>query len=96
MSDYVSYKELAKRLGVDPTTIRRVTERYGAELGISVQKGAPTPATQSGHTTSRTRMPINLLRSTRHALRAHAEAGFRAFIVGTLSVAQKARLGREQ
>ena len=39
MSEMVTYKELAKRLGVDPTTIRRLVERYGAELGISLQKG---------------------------------------------------------
>lgn len=39
MSESVSYKELSKRLGVDPTTIRRLIERYGAELAIQVQKG---------------------------------------------------------
>jgi len=39
MSDFVSYKELANRLGVDPTTVRRLLERHGAELGIEVQKG---------------------------------------------------------
>ena len=30
---------MAKRLGVDPTTVRRLIERHGAELGIEVQKG---------------------------------------------------------
>jgi len=39
MNDFVSYKLLAKRLGVDPTTIRRLIERFGSQLGISVQKG---------------------------------------------------------
>ncbi|MBI3995893.1 MAG: GIY-YIG nuclease family protein [Nitrospirae bacterium] len=39
MSETVTYKEIAKRLGVDPTTIRRLLEKHGAELGISVQKG---------------------------------------------------------
>lgn len=39
MSETVTYKEMARRLKVDPTTIRRLVERYGPELGISVQKG---------------------------------------------------------
>lgn len=39
MSDYVTFKDLAKRISVDPTTIRRLIERFGAELGIEVQKG---------------------------------------------------------
>ena len=39
MSDYVTFKDLAKRLALDPTTIRRLIERFGAELGIEVQKG---------------------------------------------------------
>jgi hypothetical protein len=39
MSETVTYKEMANRLGVDPTTIRRLLEKHGAELGISVQKG---------------------------------------------------------
>lgn len=39
MSENVTYKEMAKRLGVDPTTIRRLVERFGAELAVSVQKG---------------------------------------------------------
>ena len=39
MSENVTYKEMAKRLGLDPTTIRRLVERYGPELAISVQKG---------------------------------------------------------
>lgn len=39
MSETVTYKEMAKRLGVDPTTIRRLVEKHGAELGIAVQKG---------------------------------------------------------
>jgi plasmid maintenance system antidote protein VapI len=36
--DLVSIKEMAKRLGVDPTTVRRLIEKYGPELGIEVQK----------------------------------------------------------
>ena len=39
MSENVTYKEMAKRLGVDPSTIRRLVERYGPELAISVQQG---------------------------------------------------------
>lgn len=39
MSERVTYKEMAKRLGVNPSTIRRFIDRHGAELGISVQKG---------------------------------------------------------
>lgn len=39
MSETVTYKEMAKRLGVDPTTIRRLVEKHGPELGVSVQKG---------------------------------------------------------
>jgi hypothetical protein len=39
MSDSVTYKELGKRLGLDPTTVRRLVDRHGAELGITVQKG---------------------------------------------------------
>ena len=39
MSESVTYKEMAKRLGVSPDTIRRLLDRHGAELGISVQKG---------------------------------------------------------
>lgn len=39
MSERVTYKELANRLGVDPSTVRRLIERHGAELGISLQKG---------------------------------------------------------
>ena len=39
MADNVSYKDLARRLGVDPTTIRRLIERFGSQLGITVQKG---------------------------------------------------------
>ena len=39
MTDFVSFKDLAKRLALDPTTIPRLIERFGAELGIEVQKG---------------------------------------------------------
>lgn len=39
MSDFISYKDIAKRLGIDPTTVRRLIERHSAELGIVVQKG---------------------------------------------------------
>lgn len=35
----VTYKEMAKRLGVDPGTVRRLVDRHGPQLGISVQKG---------------------------------------------------------
>ena len=31
MSENATYKEMAKRLGVDPTTIRRLIERFGAQ-----------------------------------------------------------------
>lgn len=39
MSENVTYKEMANRLGVNPTTVRRLIEKHGAELGISVQRG---------------------------------------------------------
>lgn len=39
MADLASYKEIATRLGVDPGTVRRLIERFGSQLGISVQKG---------------------------------------------------------
>jgi len=39
MADHISYKDIARRLGIDPTTVRRLIERYGSQLGISVQKG---------------------------------------------------------
>ena len=39
MDEMVTYKELAKRIGVDTTTIRRLLGRYGSDLGIEVQKG---------------------------------------------------------
>jgi hypothetical protein len=39
MSDTVAYKDIAKRLGVDPGTVRRFVDRFGAKLGIAVQKG---------------------------------------------------------
>ena len=39
MTDIISFKDLAKRLAVDPTTIRRLIDRFGAELAIEVQKG---------------------------------------------------------
>ena len=39
MADLVSFKDLAKRPALDPTTIRRLIERFGAQLGIEVQKG---------------------------------------------------------
>lgn len=48
MSETVTYKEMAKRLGVDPTTIRRLVERHGAELGISVQKGRANRSLSTG------------------------------------------------
>jgi len=31
MSENVAYEEMTKRLGVDPTTIRRLIERSGAQ-----------------------------------------------------------------
>jgi len=39
MANNVSFKELAKQLKIDPTTVRRLIERYGPQLGITVQKG---------------------------------------------------------
>lgn len=39
MSDQVSFKDIASRLQVDQTTVRRLIQRSGARLGISVQKG---------------------------------------------------------
>jgi hypothetical protein len=39
MTDNVSLIDLAKRLGVDPTTVHRLIKRVGSKLGISVQKG---------------------------------------------------------
>lgn len=39
MDDYVSIKDMAKRLGIDPTTVRRLIERFGSQLGIAVQRG---------------------------------------------------------
>ena len=39
MADHVSLKDIAKRLGIDPTTVRRLIERFGPELKIAVQKG---------------------------------------------------------
>ncbi len=38
MNDYVSFYELAKRLGVSYDTVRRNIEKFGDELGITVQK----------------------------------------------------------
>jgi T5orf172 domain len=38
MSDLVSFKEIAARIGVDTTTVRRLIERVGAQLGITIQK----------------------------------------------------------
>lgn len=39
MSDLISFKEIAGRLGIDTTTVRRLIERVGPQLGIAVQKG---------------------------------------------------------
>jgi len=39
MPQDVSFKELARQLQVDPTTVRRLIERYGTRLGITVKKG---------------------------------------------------------
>jgi len=39
MPDFITYKDIAKRLGVDPGTIRRLIERVGPQLGIVVQQG---------------------------------------------------------
>ncbi|MBL7218478.1 MAG: GIY-YIG nuclease family protein [Phycisphaerae bacterium] len=39
MSERVTYKEMARRLDVAPSTVRRLIDRHGAELGISIQKG---------------------------------------------------------
>jgi hypothetical protein len=38
MSDLISLKEIAGRLAIDTTTVRRLIERVGPQLGISVQK----------------------------------------------------------
>jgi hypothetical protein len=39
MSENVTFKEMASTLGVEVTTVRRLVDRYGAELGIAIQKG---------------------------------------------------------
>jgi len=39
MADFVSIKELAARLKVDPTTVRRLIARFAPQLGIEVQTG---------------------------------------------------------
>lgn len=39
MSDSVTYREIGQRLNIDPGTVRRLVDRHGAELGISVQSG---------------------------------------------------------
>jgi DNA-binding MarR family transcriptional regulator len=39
----MSYKDIAGRLGLDPTTVRRLVDRYGAQLAISVQTGRTDP-----------------------------------------------------
>jgi hypothetical protein len=39
VSDLVSFKEVANRLGVDQTTVRRLIQRSGNKLGITVRKG---------------------------------------------------------
>src|SRR5579859_835181 len=39
MADNVSIKDLAKRLRVNPSTVSRLIERFGSQLGISLQKG---------------------------------------------------------
>ncbi|MBA4366384.1 MAG: hypothetical protein C0403_01955 [Desulfobacterium sp.] len=38
MSDYVPIMEIADRLGVDPTTVRRILKKHGEELEISVER----------------------------------------------------------
>ena len=38
MNDLVSFKAIAERLGIDTTTVRRLIERVGPKLSISVQK----------------------------------------------------------
>jgi hypothetical protein len=38
MADYVSFNELAKRLGIDSTTVRRNIDRVCENLGISVKR----------------------------------------------------------
>lgn len=39
VSGNATYKDIAKRLNIDPTTVRRLVERYGAELGITLERG---------------------------------------------------------
>jgi T5orf172 domain len=38
MEDYVSFQELAKRLGVSYDTVRRSVAKFGDELGITVER----------------------------------------------------------
>lgn len=52
--DLVSFKEMAKRLGIDPSTIRRLVERVGPQLGIEVQRAqGGTSNAMWGHYLSR-------------------------------------------
>jgi hypothetical protein len=39
MSDFFTYKDIAKRLGIDSGTVRRLIQRVGPQLGIAVQQG---------------------------------------------------------
>lgn len=39
MSDQIQYREIAKRLGVDDSTVRRLIAKHGPSLAITVQKG---------------------------------------------------------
>jgi hypothetical protein len=39
MTDMVSFKEIASRLGVNPSTVMRIIQRAAPHLGITVQRG---------------------------------------------------------
>ena len=39
MTDNYSIKQVAQELGIDPTTVRRLIEKVGPQLGIEVRKG---------------------------------------------------------
>ena len=38
MPEYVQLMQVAKRIGVDPTTVRRLIQRVGEDLGIEVEQ----------------------------------------------------------
>lgn len=39
MADLVAFKDIAKRLGLNPSTVSRLIDRFGSQLEISIQRG---------------------------------------------------------